>query len=361
MMVVIHHAQSEAAVLAGRAGVAGAYPWQGAGLPWPAGVDIFFVVSGFVIVHAARGLYGVPGGARRFLAHRVARLVPLYWLVSAVYLAIALAVPGVLSGDGMRPGPGYVVASFLFWPAVRPDGAAVPLYGLGWTLQYEMLFYALFAVGLGWGRRFAVAWIAGTLGLLLAASVAIPSLPMPLAFWANPIVLEFAFGAGLSLARAEGLRLSRALRLGLAILGLGLLASAGPPDATTRPWLWGVPALCLVAAAVLGADRRAREGRLVRAAERLGAASYALYLVHPFALRLVREVIVRGGLAPAAATPAGTGAGLALMIGAAVLAALAVEGYVERPLTRWARRRLDPGASAGDGAVLRLPAGREGR
>ena len=75
LMVVVHHAQNEAMILAGRTGT-DFVPRHG--LPWPAGVDIFFVISGFIIVHAAAPLYGRPGARGRFVAHRIARLVPLY-------------------------------------------------------------------------------------------------------------------------------------------------------------------------------------------------------------------------------------------------------------------------------------------
>lgn len=376
LLVVVHHAQNEAAVLAGRAQVAFAPSTL---LPWPAGVDVFFVISGFIIVHASRPLYGRPGGRRRFVAHRIARLVPLYWLVTAAYLALALALPGVLSGEGGgRLDPSYVAASFLFWPALRADGAPLPLYGLGWTLNCEMFFYALFALGLGWGRRLAVAWLVAALSLLALARAAIPALPMPLAFWTNPIVLEFALGAGLGLARAEGLRLGAAVRSALALAGLGLLALVPEPGMALRPLFYGIPAALLVAASALGRDEAARAGIAepsaepqaepqaepsfaVRCAAALGDASYALYLVHPFALRAVREAITRLGLAPLV----GPWGGLAIMIGLAVLAALAVYRFIEYPLTRRARALLDPtsrqraeeaaGEKGLDGAAAHVP------
>lgn len=78
----------------------------------------------------------------------------------------------------------------------------------------------------------------------------------------------------------------------------------------------------------------------MRGLVRLGDASYALYLVHPFALRLVREALLRLGLTPAL-PPWGS---MALMLAVSAAAALVVHRLVERPLTRALRRRLDPGA-----------------
>ncbi|WP_082643166.1 acyltransferase [Methylobacterium sp. GXS13] len=348
LMVVWHHARHEAELMAARG--AGPALDPGTLLPWWGGVDLFFVISGLVIVHASGRLFGAPGGRVRFLAHRVARVVPLYWLVSLLYLALALARPDLL-GDAatLVRVPGTILAGFLFWPAARPDGIVQPLYGLGWTLNYEAFFYALFALGLGFGRRGAVAWLALALVTLVAVGVLVPGLPVPVRFWANPIVLEFLLGAGLALAHREGFAPKRALRLGSAILGcLGLSLAArllvgdGAADGVLRPLLVGLPA-CLLVAAALGPKRSAAQVAalpvLMRGLVRLGDASYALYLVHPFALRLGREALLRVGLAPAL-HPWGS---LVAMLALSVVAGLLVRRCVEGPLTRWLRARLDPG------------------
>ncbi|MEH3145349.1 MAG: acyltransferase [Methylobacterium frigidaeris] len=335
LMVVVSHGQAEASALAARLGLG----FQPAGwLPWNAGVDIFFVISGFIIVHAAGPLHGRPRARRRFLAHRVARVVPLYWLMTSAYLAMVLVRPGLLNAPGGAD-PAYLAASYLFWPTARPDGAVTPLYSLGWTLNYEMAFYALFALALPLSRRRAVAAVALSLAALVTATRFAGTLPTPLAYWGDPIVLEFAFGLGLGLLRAEGLRLPDPARAGLAVAGLALLSLAGDAPVLPRALAWGGPAALLVAAASLG--RREPEGGLVRAAARLGDASYALYLVHPFAIRAVGL----GGAALAAGL--GLPGLVAAMLGAACAAALAVHRLVERPLDRILRRRLDPGANPG--------------
>ncbi|MGH1575386.1 acyltransferase family protein [Methylobacterium sp. P31] len=347
LMVAWHHARHEAALLTGRG--AGSALDPGTLLPWWGGVDLFFVISGLVIVLASGRLFGRPGGRARFLAHRVARVAPLYWLVSLLYLALALARPDLL-GDAaaLVHDPGAILAGFLFWPAARPDGTVQPLYGLGWTLNYEAFFYGLFAVGLGFGRRGAVAWLTLVLGLLVAVRAFVPGLPLPFRFWADPIVLEFAAGVGLALAYHRGFMPAPAMRVGLALTGVLGLASAArllagldEADGFLRPLLVGIPAVALVAAS-LGPGRDATEvARLpapVRGLVILGDASYALYLVHPFALRLVREGLLRLGLA-SDLQPWG---GMALMILASIAAAILVHRLVERPLTRAARAVLDP-------------------
>lgn len=346
LMVVWHHGRHEVGLLAAR-GVGPALAPE-TWLPWWAGVDLFFVISGFVIVHASRRLAGAPGGRARFLSHRIARVVPLYWLTTLLYLAVAVAAPGLLGDAGaLARDPAYVAGSFLFWPMARPDGIVQPLYSLGWTLNAEMFFYALFALGLGFGLRGAVLWLGSVLVALTLAGALWP-LPLPVAFWADPVVLEFGMGAALGLARVQGLRCPARVRLALAGLGLGGLVLAGASLAGAaevpgfaRPLLAGLPALALVAAAALGPERRgdgvAALPAPIRALSRMGDASYALYLVHPFALRGGREVLARAGLAPWL-HPWGS---LVAMTGLAVAAALLVHRFIETPLTRSLRARLE--------------------
>src|SRR5207237_5929129 len=89
-----------------------------------------------------------------FLGRRIARIVPIYWTVTTIYLAVALSAPSLLNSEFL--GAGGVLASYLFIPVTRPDGLVQPLYGLGWTLNYEMFFYVLFSLAVAWPRRRAV-------------------------------------------------------------------------------------------------------------------------------------------------------------------------------------------------------------
>ena len=127
--------------------------------PWLAGVDIFFVISGFIMVYASSRWFGSAQSPRVFLAHRIARIVPLYWATTMLYLAVVLFAPALLNSEYLAPG--FVISSFLFIPAARPDGLVQPLYSLGWTLNYEMFFYALFAIAIAFPRRRGVPALIG--------------------------------------------------------------------------------------------------------------------------------------------------------------------------------------------------------
>jgi exopolysaccharide production protein ExoZ len=342
LCVVVFHAQSDAAVVGARLGTGFV---RSDALPWLAGVDIFFVISGFIMVYASSRWFGSARAPRVFLAHRIARIVPLYWATTMVYLAVLFFTPWFLNGEYLAPH--FVIASFLFIPAARPDGLVQPLYSLGWTLNYEMFFYALFAVAIALPRRRAVPALIGALILVVSLGHAFAPLPQPLAFWSDPIVLEFAFGMALGWASAEGFLLSRPLRLGLAVAGLALLAidmtRPGELPAIPRPLAYGLPAALLVASAGLASpERRGAENLLIRWGVIVGDASYALYLLHPFVIRALREFVTRSSLA----SLVGPWGFVMLSIPCAAAAAISVNRIFERPITRATRHLLEPSTAS---------------
>ncbi|MBB4039313.1 peptidoglycan/LPS O-acetylase OafA/YrhL [Microvirga flocculans] len=332
LSIAILHAQHDAGAIAARFG------WQFTPLhlvPWAAGVDVFFVISGFIIVYSSQKLFDTPGAGRVFIVRRVGRVVPLYWTATTLYLAVALVLPSAINSEILDPG--FVLASYLFLPVERPDGLVQPLYSLGWTLNYEMYFYLLFALAVAWPMRRSVLGLIGVMAAAVAIGRAV-ALPEPLGFWTDPIILEFAFGMALALLKAEGIVLSRALRLALALGGLGLLAIEAKVS-MPRVLGFGVPAALFVTAAVLGVDRKRPMSWPTRMGIALGDASYALYLIHPFVIRAGGEVMVRSGLAPLI----GPWGYVVLTLSGTVLASLLVFRWYERPVTEWIRQRLEPG------------------
>ncbi len=143
--VAFLHIADEAGALTGTPGRS-PYRWVDA-LPLEAGVDLFFVISGFVMVWSSWDAFGHARSVAPFVWRRLLRIVPLYWLLTAATVAVAVAAPGSVS-DGVRDGWGYIAASFAFLPWRRADGFVQPVLRLGWTLEYEMLFYALLAATL---------------------------------------------------------------------------------------------------------------------------------------------------------------------------------------------------------------------
>ncbi len=306
-----------------------ALAWVYTAMPWGAGVDVFFVISGFVIVHSSQNLYGTPQAGRRFAARRLARIVPLYWLMTSLFLAEWFLNPASINGD--IGGLGYIVKSYLFIPAARPDGLVQPALGLGWTLNYEMFFYVLFLPFLAL-RQSAAAIGATTVLVLLAALGQAGRLHgVILLTWSDPVILEF--GAGMLLALLPGrVCLPGLARLALAAAALVFLhwQPAGWPRALAS----GVPAAMLAAAAITGPDKPGQtlpERMLVV----LGDASYALYLAHPFVMRAAAL-----GLAHLHGF-GGQVLYILVCLAAAQLAALALHRFFEMPCTAWLRARLE--------------------
>ena len=225
-----------------------------------AGVDVFFVLSGFIMFVSTSGR---DEGVGAFLTRRIARVVPVYWLVTGIIALLALA--GLKPIGVMEFRLEYLIQSLLFVPFSR-GGYIEPLVSVGWTLNYEMFFYAVFAglllVPVLANRVLAAAGI--FLGLALLGRLPVSGLYWT--FYTKPIVLEFAAGIGLGYAYlrlpapAPGFPVRRVA--GAAFVAAGLLVLVGQVTAYAlgvegeltgfaRPLVWGSAASLVVGAMLL--------------------------------------------------------------------------------------------------------------
>jgi exopolysaccharide production protein ExoZ len=245
------------------------------------GVDIFFVISGFIMFYVSfSGSQTVPKPTD-FLFRRVTRIYPFYWVCCLAMLSISTM--GFLASH--RYGPSEIMASFALIPGPK-------LIGVSWTLVYEIYFYLLFAIALVFrSSRVAVYGTMAMIGAIYALSSLLPH-GEAATFIGNPIPIEFCFGLLLAYAYRSQTNRGRSwpVPLAAAILGLGLLAAAplfiGHADTTGLPQpqrvlVWGVPA-ALVVAGVL--NIAAPQSPVMRSWVFLGDASYALYLTHVFVM-----------------------------------------------------------------------------
>jgi peptidoglycan/LPS O-acetylase OafA/YrhL len=345
LAIVAHHGIFDAVAFAAVGGTVFAPPRL---LPWPAGVDLFFVISGFVMVQSSQRLFGAPGGPKRFLWRRLARIAPLYWATTALVLLAASFIPGAVNGT--PPSLFLTLASFAFIPAMRPDGVTQPVYSLGWTLNYEMFFYLVFALFLPFARPRAVAGISLVMIGLAIFGVVVRPENAALAFWSSPMILLFVAGMAIATLRLEGIHLPQWLRFVLVAAAIALLALdpfglVRDPLAIvqmldlTRALAWGVPAALFVAAAALrspNAIPAPKSGAIWSLLVALGEASYALYLIHPFVFRPVREALVRLGLAQVM----GPWPYLVLLVICASIASLIVHWLAERPVTAYLQTKF---------------------
>ena len=310
------------------------------------GVDVFFVLSGFIIAYTTDPARGV----LHFLKRRIARIVPLYWFLTSGVVLIALIGPNLLQSTEVTPQTLW--RSYLFLPYQKENGFTQPILFLGWTLCYEAYFYAIFAVSLIAGR-FAP-WVACTVVYyIFLVGLLWPEGPALWRFYTDPIILEFLFGMLLHQlylhwpAMREG---SLPIASGLIAAGVAFYALLFDfPDVVGK----GVPAALIVAAFLC---LTLSGGRIVALLVLLGDASYSLYLSHPYILQLpIRTMGEDVGFIPTAIVTS-------CFIVVALLVSLVLFFAVERPAQgfllwlfgdRLARRAELPRL----GAALRPPFG----
>lgn len=225
------------------------------------GVAIFFVISGFVMVTSTDGR-GI--GPAEFMQKRFLRIAPLYWVLTLFWLAF---VPGW--------DVGHLLGSLLFLPSPDPVTGALrsPLLEPGWSLNFEMFFYIVFAALLVLPEKMRF-WIAAIALCLFSHSTQMFDLPPYIAYFASQLLLLFVAGMGLA-------KFNVRLPLWVGIAGFAGLAIA--PHFTGH-FILSVflPSVAIIAGA------RALDGHLrhMRVPALLADASYAIYLSHLFTLQI---------------------------------------------------------------------------
>jgi peptidoglycan/LPS O-acetylase OafA/YrhL len=266
------------------------FHWEGFGA---SGLDIFFVISGFIVsLVAARAAdrknASGPSAARHFLSRRITRIFPLYWILTIVVVLVRELGGHKIVWHSVS----WLPTLFLLPSPHYPLG--MPLLSLGWSLVFEFYFYLVLAVFLFWTPRFVVRNTSVFLCGMVAVGAIIGFRRPLLILWMNPMLLEFVFGCliGLLFAgrRSAGISASMSGRW-LAVLGACLLAATiftgygaanyqGMVLNGLSSWLrvgvWGVPSAFLVGGVIFWAPAmRSFPARLLVF---LGDASYSIYL-----------------------------------------------------------------------------------
>lgn len=303
------------------------------------GVDIFFVISGFVMWVSTSG---APVSPVSFYVARIRRIVPLYWLVTGFILTVALLAPGLMRT--MRFDWLHTIASLFFIPMQSPvpgsEGQMWPVIIVGWTLNMEMFFYLLFGITL-LAREQARALLAIVIFIGLGgSSLFFTPNARVLAFYLSYQTAEFGLGVALGVLYTSRwpLRDVRAAALGACggfalLVGSNFLFSFGAPLDWT---LFGASGL--IVTGFVGLERC---GGLHASGlgTRLGDASYAIYLTHPILVSAVGQAAKRVGLMGSVA------GGLAISVITilmAIAAGLVIHRFVERPIAGFLGRKPGP-------------------
>lgn len=255
---------------------------------WPGGVDVFFVISGFIMYTIGSQQFGKPAASIDFMLRRIIRVVPNYWFFTTLMIIAASLFAGSVDKGSMSISD--IVQSYLFIPYKNAYDAYYPVLSLGWTLNYEMFFYVLFAIALMFDFRRGMIFVISSLAIFgLVGMTGVVQAPV-LKFWFDSIVLEFVFGIGLAWLFQQGWRLNVPVGLCLSIAGLLLIIIAKYYKLDTFAlycrslWL-GIPALMICAGLVM-IEKPGTANPVIRALVFGGNISFALYLSHPFAINI---------------------------------------------------------------------------
>jgi exopolysaccharide production protein ExoZ len=335
LAVVWHHATHQVS------GMAAFLPW-GFG---SSGVDVFFVISGFIMVVTTwRGRIA----PTEFWRRRFIRVVPLYWLLTLLMIAVAWVAPSLFKT--LKVTPTTLLQSLFFIPHFSQSfpGSVWPLLVPGWTLNFEMFFYAVFGALLVLPRTPRLqALVAVLVALVGIGALFGPFQSAAAQTYTQPMLLEFAGGALVGAWWSSG---RRSLPTADAIVFLAsgtlmlVLRDQGPLGFATQ-----IVGALLVVVGALGARFAWMPNAFLRA---LGDASYSLYLTHLFTLGALRAVWVRAWSGPA--NGGETAAFMAIGCAACALVGWLTFRWVEAPLLALLSRRRRPSLRAASPDLRRL-------
>jgi peptidoglycan/LPS O-acetylase OafA/YrhL len=300
------------------------------------GVDLFFVISGFIMLTTSWEAFGRPGSGLRFFIRRAIRIYPPYWFALAPIIPVFFFAKNTFMKGHVGVQTGFV-QSLLLLPQPGHN-----LLAVSWSLVWEMIFYTVFAFMLMLNRRYFPlalgAWFLAEVGLHLTLHGS-PS--FALAFASEPLPIEFIFGVVIGLIYVNKLFRAPSLvgSLGIAsILAVWAGVAAGRVDLESflfaRVLLFGVPAFLIVYGAVglEAVHRISAPDWLVT----IGDSSYAIYLWHLGVLVVLRHMIAQ-------LQPSGLGwhlAAITLILGDVLMLGLGVYFFFEKPVTRYLNGKL---------------------
>ncbi|MCC8934857.1 acyltransferase family protein [Rhizobium sp. 'Codium 1'] len=250
------------------------------GLFGKSGVDLFFVLSGFVMWITTSDK---PQSVADFWWKRVRRVVPLYWAVTLAAAFVALIVPQILRTTQFDVP--HILASLAFLPWLHPADPAgemiAPLIVPGWTLNYEMYFYLLFGLCLLVPVRHRIVAVTALIGGVFLVANLVPE-STAARFYGDTVIFEFVAGMVLGRIYKAGVHIAApVVAVGVA-LGFGVLVFNDYNDFDLpRLITIGMPAALII---FFSTAIRIPDLKAWRWLRLLGDASYSIYLTHIFTL-----------------------------------------------------------------------------
>jgi exopolysaccharide production protein ExoZ len=277
------------------------------------GVDLFFVISGFIMVATTSGRSMSP---IEFMTRRVIRLVPIYW-AATILLAICISTGIAFRTDHVTLPAVLKSLFFIPYVSLKGNGQIWPVLGQGWTLNYEMFFYVVFALTLlVRNRLFALVTV---FVLLVLAGAYFGPFKNPIALtYTSPLLLEFVMGAVIGTLWSHGWRPS--LEASLTFICLGIFSFA------LHDYTAEIPSQLVGASLLVAGSLNEAFGAIkARILTLLGDASYSIYITHVFTIMSLHVFWKRFGMEPP----------FIIMFVAAPAVGIIIFRIVEYPMTRW--------------------------
>lgn len=272
------------------------YPKQALASPFPGGfgVEVFFVISGFIIWHISRNRTGRISASADFAWVRIWRIAPLYWLSTLLYVLTATALSASVNRSNINIV--HLISSIFFIPTPDPDGSMLPVLTLGWSLNFEMFFYFIIATLL-WMRPRSILCIITILFGALAFSRPFLPIHSALGFFAQPFLLEFLAGVWVAELHARSSWRLPPIAIWpilLTFISVSLVffmrtgvdkLSQWEASGGYGPNTFSIPVVIIFVLALVLCRSPEKNNLLRRALVSIGNASYSLYLLHMFVIR----------------------------------------------------------------------------
>ena len=299
------------------------------------GVDIFFCVSGFMI------MFSTHKSTEGFLRKRLIRIVPLYYLMTIGTFGLLLLFPSMF--EQTTANPMFLIKSLLFIPFKISGDVIQPLMRIGWTVNCEMFFYLLFFIAFHISKKYRGLICSALFGIIVLLAQLLPVNWAPLTFYGSPVMLEFILGILIYYAVWGIYELHRKRTLPRFLLPLSLIAFVGIFVTLViskshinvlgfrRLLFWGLPAMLLVLCAFIIGLFLTMPAFSVK----LGNMSYSLYLIHYYPVMLLDRAIFDFSGCTAFSV-----LGVAVSIVVCLAAAYIAWVLVEQKLTTWLKKRF---------------------
>lgn len=338
LLVVFFHATENYRLNLNKEFIGGFFSFGGAG------VDLFFVLSGFIITYTSKNLVNERSNYLYFLKRRVIRIFPVYWIIIAGFLLIQAILPSLYKTHF-----DYNLKNFLSTFFLLPGHFMVN--GVSWTLTNELFFYAIFTIGFFIQKRQWLFILTMTYCLSIIAVYLLGEHKSITNEWGNlvffPMNIEFFFGVGIAIIVKK---MPFRFALPVAVLGTllfllsGILENGGYrifDHAFNRVIYYGIPSALLIT----GLTRYELENKFIQPSAlllSLGDASYSLYLLHLPVMAASAKLLTRY---------AATGTVIShimmlIMIAIVCVVSILFFRYIEKPLIRFLNSKVKKSQAA---------------